>query len=154
MLVVISDFDGFSEENIALIKRGGCSFAQKAENAAAADAVGVVIVNQDDTLTVVSLPQDYAGGIPVFFVPFSLGDEWAATSDLVLHMTADTITSRTFSTNVIAETSGGRDDQVVMVGAHLDSVTNGPGIQGKFVCNFCDTLFSFVWAYVIVSHFH
>ena len=146
-----SDFDG---ENIALIKRGGCSFAHKAENAAAAGAVGVVIINRDDTLTVASLPQDYAGGIPVFFVPFSLGDEWAATSDLVLHMNADTITLPSNSTNVIAETSGGRDDQVVMIGAHLDSVTNGPGIQGKFVCNFCDTLFSFVWAYVIVSHFH
>ena len=139
-----SDFDGFSKENIALIQRGGCSFTQKAENAAAAGAVGVVVINQDDTLTVPSLRQAYAGGIPAFFVPSSLGDDWAATSDLVLHMNADTITSRTFSTNVLAETSGGRDDQVVMVGAHLDSVTNGPGIQGKFVCNFCDTLFSFV----------
>ena len=90
-----SDFDG---EKIALINRGNCSFALKAENAAAAGAVGVVIVNRDDTLTVVSLRQDYAGGIPVFFVPFSLGDYWAATPDLVLHMNADTITSRTFST--------------------------------------------------------
>ena len=37
-----SDFDGFSEENIALIKRGSCPFALKAEKAAAAGAVGVV----------------------------------------------------------------------------------------------------------------
>ena len=72
----------------------------------------------------------------------------------LLHMISDTIYIPSFVTNVLAETSGGRDDQVVMVGAHLDSVTEGPGIQGKFVCNFCDTLFSFVWAYVIVSHFH
>ena len=31
--------------------------------------------------------------------------------------------------NVIAETQGGRDDRVVVVGAHLDSVPEGPGIQ-------------------------
>ena len=31
--------------------------------------------------------------------------------------------------NVIAETPGGREDRVVVVGAHLDSVPNGPGIQ-------------------------
>jgi Zn-dependent M28 family amino/carboxypeptidase len=31
--------------------------------------------------------------------------------------------------NVIAESPGGRDDRVVVVGAHLDSVPAGPGIQ-------------------------
>ena len=33
------------------------------------------------------------------------------------------------TSNVLAETSNGRDDNVVMVGAHLDSVPEGPGIQ-------------------------
>ena len=31
--------------------------------------------------------------------------------------------------NVIAETTTGNDDEVVMVGAHLDSVQAGPGIN-------------------------
>lgn len=31
--------------------------------------------------------------------------------------------------NIIAETPGGRDDRVVVVGAHLDSVPEGPGIN-------------------------
>jgi Zn-dependent M28 family amino/carboxypeptidase len=35
----------------------------------------------------------------------------------------------TETANVIAETPGGRDDRVVVVGAHLDSVPEGPGIQ-------------------------
>ena len=33
------------------------------------------------------------------------------------------------TSNIIAERSGGRDDRVVVVGAHLDSVPVGPGIQ-------------------------
>ncbi len=33
------------------------------------------------------------------------------------------------TSNVIAETPGGRDDRVIVVGAHLDSVDQGPGIQ-------------------------
>jgi hypothetical protein len=33
------------------------------------------------------------------------------------------------TTNVIAETPGGRDDRAVVVGAHPDSVVQGPGIQ-------------------------
>ncbi len=36
---------------------------------------------------------------------------------------------RTQSANVIADTPGGRADRVVVVGAHLDSVTDGPGMN-------------------------
>lgn len=128
----VSDFDGIDVgEKIALIKRGICSFKSKAENAAAAGAIGVVVINRPDDLSLggQSLQQSYAGGIPAFFVGASLGDELATTPDLVLRIISDTITLPTVTTNVLAETSGGRDDQVVMVGAHLDSVTKGPGIQ-------------------------
>ena len=41
-----ADFAGFPPGNIALIQRGACSFGLKAENAAAAGAVGVIIFNQ------------------------------------------------------------------------------------------------------------
>jgi Zn-dependent M28 family amino/carboxypeptidase len=40
---------------------------------------------------------------------------------------AETRTTR----NVIAETSGEDPNHVVVVGAHLDSVDRGPGIQGN-----------------------
>ena len=33
--------------------------------------------------------------------------------------------------NIIAETPGGRADRVVVVGAHLDSVYEGPGIARR-----------------------
>ncbi|MDH3376568.1 MAG: M28 family metallopeptidase [Gammaproteobacteria bacterium] len=46
-----------------------------------------------------------------------------------LHMIADVFRGIVTTSNVIAETPGGRDDRVVVVGAHLDSVPQGPGIQ-------------------------
>ena len=45
------DFAGFPAGNIALIQRGGCSFALKAVNAQAAGASAVVIFNQGNDPT-------------------------------------------------------------------------------------------------------
>ncbi|HEX5689944.1 MAG TPA: PA domain-containing protein, partial [Roseiflexaceae bacterium] len=44
-----NDFSGFPAGNIALLQRGGCSFALKAHNAVAAGAAAVIIFNQGDT---------------------------------------------------------------------------------------------------------
>ncbi|MGH2821149.1 MAG: PA domain-containing protein [Actinomycetota bacterium] len=41
-----ADFEGFTPGNVALIQRGTCTFAQKAENAETAGASGVVIFNE------------------------------------------------------------------------------------------------------------
>ena len=43
------DFAGFPAGAIALIQRGGCSFALKAHNAQAAGAAAVIIFNQGNT---------------------------------------------------------------------------------------------------------
>ena len=45
------DFTGFTSGNIALIQRGTCTFHDKAVNALAAGAVGVVIFNEGNTQT-------------------------------------------------------------------------------------------------------
>jgi Zn-dependent M28 family amino/carboxypeptidase len=129
-----SDFAGFPAGSIALIQRGACTFQLKAENAAAAGAVGAIVFNQGNTpdrmgLVPVTLGEGYSGGIPVFFATFPRGAEWAGTSGLHLHMIADVFRETVTTSNVIAETPGGRDDRVVVVGAHLDSVPQGPGIQ-------------------------
>ena len=44
-----ADYAGFPAGNIALLQRGTCTFELKAENAAAAGAVGIVIFNQGNT---------------------------------------------------------------------------------------------------------
>lgn len=89
-----SDFVGFPAGNIALIQRGTCFFKDKAENAADAGAVGVIVFNGGENenrkgLFGGTLQSDYAGGIPVFAATFDRGAEWAGTSGLVLHMIAD-----------------------------------------------------------------
>jgi Zn-dependent M28 family amino/carboxypeptidase len=61
--------------------------------------------------------------------PYPLGVEWAGTAGLRMHMVADAFRQVATTFNVLAETPGGRADNVVMVGAHLDSVSAGPGIN-------------------------
>jgi Zn-dependent M28 family amino/carboxypeptidase len=128
------DFTGFPAGNIALLQRGSCFFRDKAENAAAAGAVGVIIFNQgniEDRKDLFSgtLLDSYSGGIPVLATTYDRGVEWAGTSGLELHMIVDVFRGLVETSNIIAETSEGRDDRVVVVGAHLDSVAQGPGIQ-------------------------
>jgi Zn-dependent M28 family amino/carboxypeptidase len=129
-----ADFTGFPAGHIALIQRGACTFQLKAENAAAAGAVGAIIFNQGngpgrfDPINA-TLSANYSGGIPVLFASYYRGEEWAATSGLVLHMKADVFRGMATSYNVLAETRHGDPNDVIMVGAHLDSVNAGPGIQ-------------------------
>ncbi len=126
-----SDFSGFTSGNIAVIQRGNCSFALIAQNAEAAGAVGVIIFNEgqpgrmDAFLGTLGGPGATA---PVVGAAFDVGVELAGGSVEVRVFVDATSEIRT-SSNVIAETPGGRDDRVVVVGAHLDSVPTGPGIQ-------------------------
>ena len=118
------------------MQRGACSFQAKAENAAEAGAVGAVIFNQGNTpereaLFGGTLSADYQGGIPAVSMSFTLASEFAAMDGLVLHMVVDTERTLTTTTNVLVERTGGApaDAPVIVVGAHLDSVGEGPGIN-------------------------
>jgi Zn-dependent M28 family amino/carboxypeptidase len=128
------DFAGFPAGAIALMQRGTCPFGDKATNAAAAGAAGAIIFNQGDTedrkaLLVATLGEGYEGGIPVMFSTYDNGVAWAATEGLQLSMNVDVVRKRTETYNVLAETRRGNPNNVVMVGAHLDSVYEGPGIS-------------------------
>jgi Zn-dependent M28 family amino/carboxypeptidase len=129
-----ADFAGFPAGNIALLQRGICTFQIKAENAAAAGAVGAIIFNQGNTpartgLINGTLGATYAGGIPVLEATYARGEEWAGTAGLTLRLFANVFRGPDTTYNVLAETTSGRSDNVVMVGAHLDSVDGGPGIN-------------------------
>jgi aminopeptidase Y len=130
----VADFAGFPLGHIALIQRGACSFQLKAENAAAAGAVGAIIFNQGSTADRTgiingTLGEAYAGGIPVMDATYALGEALAGTTGLEMRLVADVFRGEVTSSNVIAETSSGDPNNVIMVGAHLDSVAAGPGIQ-------------------------
>ena len=67
--------------------------------------------------------------ISVTAVTQVVGQQLAATPGLVMRLKTDTFRGLATSHNVIAETPNGDPDNVIMVGAHLDSVNAGPGIQ-------------------------
>jgi len=124
-----ADFVGFPVGNIALISRGACTFALKATNAYNAGASGVVIYNNIPGSLNGTLSSTFTLDIGVTSVAQDVGQALAATSGLVLRLKTDTFRGIATTSNVIAETPWGNPDNVVMVGAHLDSVNAGPGLQ-------------------------
>jgi Zn-dependent M28 family amino/carboxypeptidase len=129
------DFATFPAGNIALLQRGTCTFELKAENAAAAGAIGIVIFNQGNAATpdrqgipAVTLTANNTSGIPVLGTTYSLGATLAGTTGLKMRVFANTLRETKTTYNVLAELPGTSDD-VVMVGGHLDSVSAGPGIN-------------------------
>jgi aminopeptidase Y len=78
------DFAGFTAGNIALISRGSCAFAIKANNAANAGAVGVVIYNNVAGTINGTLGNDFALDIPVTSVTNAVGVELVNTPGLIL----------------------------------------------------------------------
>jgi Zn-dependent M28 family amino/carboxypeptidase len=130
-----ADFDGFTSGNIALIQRGSCTFADKATNAAAAGATGVLIFNQGDADNEERMGA-FAGtlggdvvDLPVLGTSFAVGQDLADPAGTTVRMFTQTFTEVRTTTNVIAESPEGDPRNVVMLGAHLDSVPEGPGFN-------------------------
>ena len=124
-----ADFAGFPAGNIALVSRGNCSFAIKATNAYNAGAAGVIIYNNASGVLNGTLGNDFAPNIGVTSVTQQVGLALAATPGLVMRLKTDTFRGLATSYNVLAETALGSADNVVILGAHLDSVNAGPGIN-------------------------
>ncbi len=129
-----SDFDGFPRGAVALVQRGGCFLFVKAENAEQAGATAVVVFNEGQpgrrdalqaTLGRPGIP------LPVIGISYEAGRtlaELAARRPAVVRVAARTESGRRETANVLAELPG-RDAETVVLGAHLDSVMHGPGIN-------------------------
>jgi len=129
-----ADFAGFPVGNIALIQRGTCAFAVKAQNAEAAGAAAVIIFNQGDTplregLIIGTLVPPPVGTvtIPVVGASFAAGQALAQAGSMASIGVG--LPQNITQYNVIAESRSGDPNNVIMVGAHLDSVQAGPGIN-------------------------
>ena len=129
------DWAGFPAGNIALVQRGTpdgaptCTFAIKTLNAMAAGAVGVVVYNNQPGDLAGTLGNTFTGDIPVVGITQALGVELLITPGLVLRIKTDTLRGIATTENVLAELPGKNAANVVMAGAHLDSVNAGPGIN-------------------------
>ncbi|GMA38192.1 M20/M25/M40 family metallo-hydrolase [Mobilicoccus caccae] len=117
---------------IALVSRGTCSFGEKSKAAGAAGAAAVIIYNNAEGALNGTLGGIDAGHVPTTGVTKAEGQSLLdlmnagpVTMKFVLDKTVEN--RKTF--NVLAETKGGSADNVVMVGAHLDGVGDGPGIN-------------------------
>jgi Zn-dependent M28 family amino/carboxypeptidase len=110
---------------------GVCTFRIKAQNAVAAGATAVLVYNN------VAGVINGTMGAPLYTHPAlgltqELGNTLLAqmaSGPVMMHVTTNTDSRPLDTYNVLAETEGGDPDNVVMVGAHLDSVTAGPGIN-------------------------
>uniref|UniRef100_A0AAU2V947 M28 family metallopeptidase n=1 Tax=Streptomyces sp. NBC_00003 TaxID=2903608 RepID=A0AAU2V947_9ACTN len=118
---------------IALVKRGSCTFQEKEAVAAKAGAVGVIVYNHSGTDPVhatVGEPQN--AHIPAAGITRTDGEALAAQVakgpvKVTLDVATEAVAKKT--RNVIAETRTGSPDNVVALGSHLDSVPAGPGIN-------------------------
>ncbi|MFI6641696.1 M28 family metallopeptidase [Streptomyces sp. NPDC050504] len=118
---------------IALVKRGTCTFQQKEAVAAQAGAVGLILYNHSGDKPVAGTVEAPANAhIPAVGITKADGEALAAkVAKGDVKATVDVATQAVphQTRNVIAETRGGSADRVVALGAHLDSVAEGPGIN-------------------------
>jgi Zn-dependent M28 family amino/carboxypeptidase len=129
------DFKDFERGAIALIRRGTCPFQAKVDNAIAAGAIGVVIMNQgtEGQMDNFSGRLSRAVAIPVVGVTYELGRslDLAAQADggARLRLAVDVLAGKRLTKNVLADIGSDYEGSLIVVGAHLDSVPEGPGIN-------------------------
>ena len=132
----VADFAGFPAGSIALLQRGTCDFVVKIANAIAAGASAIIIMNEGDTPArsgLAGFNPATTGDIPVLAATTATGNELRngvlnGPTGRTVRVRVDIVSEQLETRNVIAQTSG-RADNVIVVGAHLDSVDDGPGIN-------------------------
>lgn len=126
------DYDGLAVDGaVVLVDRGSCPFGGKQAVAADLGAVALIVANSEGgpDLAGATLGESTDVKIPVVAVAKDVGDRLRAEpgATAVLNLNAGVRVEK--SRNVIAQTRTGSTQDVVMVGAHLDSVPEGPGIN-------------------------
>jgi Zn-dependent M28 family amino/carboxypeptidase len=128
------DFPATTAGNIALMQRGTCPFTQKYQMAKNAGAAAALIFNDGFTdreapLATTAPPNV---GIPAAMISSQVGRSlWteAQSGQVRVNMIVDATTTPNTEVNVIADSPRGDRDRTIVVGAHLDGVADGPGIN-------------------------
>ncbi len=125
-----ADFEGLRVQGaVVLVDRGTCPFAQKEDAAVQRGAVAMIVAdNVDEQQMGGTLGADTDVKIPVLSVTKSTGMQLRGQpgpTTIKLNASVQTFKAR----NIIAQTKTGSPTDVVMAGAHLDSVPEGPGIN-------------------------
>ena len=129
-----SDFASFPSGAVALVRRGKCFMREKAENAKSAGASAVLIANEGGPGRTAPIPATLIRpgiAIPVIMISSAVGSELARSAQagtVRVRIVVSAVTRPGRATNVIADLPG-RKSGAVLLGAHLDSVASGPGIN-------------------------
>jgi Zn-dependent M28 family amino/carboxypeptidase len=112
-----------ARDSIAIAARGRCTFREKARNAETAGADGLVVADGSS-----DLPPPGSLIRPGLDIPSVSAGKAALQLKGRAELVVDTVAETERTRNVIAELPGTRGN-VAMVGSHLDSVREGPGIN-------------------------
>jgi Zn-dependent M28 family amino/carboxypeptidase len=124
-----------TEPQVALIQRGTCTFAEKVAAAIEAGYDAAVIFNEGNPGRTEILSGVTLGGqvdIPVVGISYEDGValyEATQAGPVIVAVSTDVLAETRTTTNVLADSPVGNPDKVIVVGAHLDSVLEGPGIN-------------------------
>lgn len=122
-------------DRLVLVKRGVCGIPDKIRLAKDHGAAGVILVhNTPLTPNVGTLSASNIGKlVPLGLIPLSAGEAWfarlAAGEQLTVTLLVDAFFEERESWNILADTIEGDEDNVIVLGAHLDSVPVGPGLN-------------------------
>lgn len=125
-----TDYDGTDIAGSAvLVQRGACEFGQKAQVADELGAAGVIVYNNVDGPMNGTLGEPDGTDIPAAGVTKEVGESLAERAGAQVHLDVQSRLEDVTTRNVIAQTRTGRENNVAIAGAHLDSVPEGPGIN-------------------------
>ena len=130
----VRDFPSETRGAIALVQRGGCNFTQKFENAQRAGARALLIFNSGlpGEKEVMTITAEDDNTLPIAFLSYRAGRDLFLSAEarrtvVRLDIRGKVLTKPTW--NLIADSRSGDPDRTLVVGGHLDSVPDGPGIN-------------------------
>ncbi|MFI0737414.1 M28 family peptidase [Streptomyces sp. NPDC021100] len=130
-----ADYAGDVRGQAVLARYGGCDLPRKTELAAAA-GVAALLVNVDQQPADMNIRSTVrppaVARVPTANLPRGEAERLAADAargpvDLFLDLRGRAVTTDSY--NLLADTPEGRPDRTVVLGSHLDSATEGPGLN-------------------------
>ena len=120
-----------SPSAIALVQRGTCTFVDKIAMAVAAGYGAVLVANDGfpDRIEPLQIGADPFTPVPVAMTSSTVGLQLVAAAGQELRFAVSTTTEEVTQYNLIADSRTGDPERTIVVGAHLDSVEEGPGIN-------------------------
>lgn len=130
----LEDFPAnYTHGNIVLIQRGQCAFDDKSVNAGKLGAIGAIIYDKDPLAG--TLSGDQTTEVPTVSITTEDAQKYISALEknpepkFEVTLFVDSYIKHIKTLNVVAETVFGDHDNVVSLGAHSDSVAEGPGIN-------------------------